>query len=739
MKMLDNLQLKSKLLLMAIPPFFIVFIYSSIILSTLYNEKSNLISTQDCVLEAESLANLIHLLQIERGLSVGFVAGNGQSDKNSLLQGVRLDVDKAISESTKVLKYINGDISILSSLDNINEKRKNIDSLYMPIEDVRLYYTKIIASFLNISITTIPSLMNDMENRNAIQAYTHLASVKEALGQIRASLNAAFTNNKFVENSYGTFSASIGAYKINLDKFLILTPSNIATDYGKTFQGDVVDKTFEMIDIAIKKGLDGNFNIDSHFWFETSTKSIDLLRKVEINLYADVKNSIKNKIDTISYQIIMIISIILSLIIIGIIITILLTKNIINSLLLFQNGLKSFFLYLNREKNDIEPIKLDSKDEFGDMAKVINKNIEKIKKGIEEDRRLIDETIIVLGEFEQGDLCQRLELDVSNPALMQLKSVLNNMASNLENNIDNVLKVLEEYTHHNYLNKVDKKGLKEHILKLANGVNVLGNSISSMLVDSLKDGIELENEAKNLKHVVEMLSTSTHEQAASLEETAAAMEEMTSNIQYNASKADEMSSMATQTGCNTKEQSELANKTKLAMVDIQNTTNSINEMVEIIENIAFQTNILSLNAAVEAATAGDAGKGFAVVAQEVRSLANRSADAAKEIRLISEQAIVKSNEGVNIANELTKGFEAISQRIEQTTMLVQDVSNASREQMQGISQINIAVTQLDQMTQENSRIASEADTIANSTSYKAESMVNNALSKEFIGKNKVIR
>ena len=123
----------------------------------------------------------------------------------------------------------------------------------------------------------------------------------------------------------------------------------------------------------------------------------------------------------------------------------LITRSITSSLSELQNGLFSFFAYLNRESSRVELIKLDSKDEFGDMAKVINVNIEKTQKGVEEDRRLIDETINVLSEFEQGDLCQRLNLSVSNPALMELKSVLNNMASNLESNIDNVLNVLEQF------------------------------------------------------------------------------------------------------------------------------------------------------------------------------------------------------------------------------------------------------------------------------------------------------
>ncbi len=146
-------------------------------------------------------------------------------------------------------------------------------------------------------------------------------------------------------------------------------------------------------------------------------------------------------------------------------------KNITTSIEKVESGLGSFFNFLNRKTTSVELIQINTKDEFGEMAKILNENIEIVKKGIEEDRKLINETISVLGEFEQGDLCQRLNISVSNPALMELKNVLNNMASNLESNIDNVLTILEQYSHYNYLNKVPTKDLKEHLLKLATGVN----------------------------------------------------------------------------------------------------------------------------------------------------------------------------------------------------------------------------------------------------------------------------
>ena len=420
-----------------------------------------------------------------------------------------------------------------------------------------------------------------------------------------------------------------------------------------------------------------------------------------------------------------------------ILISIVISNNIVNSLENFKNGLFSFFAYLNRESSNVELINLDTKDEFGQMSKIVNENIIKTQKGIEEDRKLIDETISVLGEFEQGDLCQRLNLNVSNPALTQLKNVLNKMADNLENNIENVLNILEQYSNYNYLNKISTKNLKEHLLKLASGVNNLGDSITQMLVENKTNGLTLDKSSNMLLVNVDKLNLSSNEAAASLEETAAALEEITSNIRNNTESIAQMSKLSSNVTTSANQGEKLANETTVAMDEINNQVRLINEAIGVIDNIAFQTNILSLNAAVEAATAGEAGKGFAVVAQEVRNLASRSAEAAREIKTIVENATIKANEGKEIASNMIEGYKHLNQNISQTINLISDIQNASKEQLLGIEQINDAVNQLDQQTQQNAMVASQTHDIAIVTDEISKLIVSDADEKEFLGKEKV--
>ena len=420
-----------------------------------------------------------------------------------------------------------------------------------------------------------------------------------------------------------------------------------------------------------------------------------------------------------------------------IIISVLVANNIINSLNSFKDGLLGFFAYLNREDSNTTLLDESNKDEFGQMAKVVNVNILKTKAGIEEDRKLIDETISVLGEFEQGDLSQRLNTKVSNPALMQLSTVINGMGDILEKNIENILDVLEKYSSYNYLNKVSTNGLKEQLLALANGVNSLGDSVTSMLKENKSNGLTLEQSSNVLLLNVDKLNLSSNEAAASLEETAAALEEITSNIRNNTESIAKMSMLSNGVTKAVNEGQAMANQTTTAMDEINVQVNLVNEAIGVIDNIAFQTNILSLNAAVEAATAGEAGKGFAVVAQEVRNLATRSAEAAKEIKAIVERATVKANEGKEIATNMIEVYKNLNNNISSTMNLISDIENASKEQLLGIEQINDAVNQLDQQTQQNAMIASQSHDIALSTDEIAKLIVQDANQKEFEGKNEV--
>ena len=371
------------------------------------------------------------------------------------------------------------------------------------------------------------------------------------------------------------------------------------------------------------------------------------------------------------------------------------------------------------------------------MSKVINENISTTKKSLQEDRALLSETINVLNSFEKGDLTQRINTKVSNPSLIKLEEVINNMAINLERNINNILKVLEDYRNYKYTNKVDNKDLKVHFLNLANGVNDLGDSITKMLVINKENGLDLFDYSNILLKNVERLSSSSLQAAASLEETSNSLDEITTKLTSNNLNVSKMSQYANEVTTSVKDGQNLASQTTSSMDEINSKVQAINEAITVIDQIAFQTNILSLNAAVEAATAGEAGKGFAVVAQEVRNLASRSAEAAKEIKALVEDATSKANAGKDIADKMIIGYEKLNDNIVKTMQIIDEVGIASKEQQSGIEQISSAVSQLDKQVQENAQVASKTQEIASKTQNIANNVVNDANNKEFIGKDKI--
>ena len=326
--------------------------------------------------------------------------------------------------------------------------------------------------------------------------------------------------------------------------------------------------------------------------------------------------------------------------------------------------------------------------------------------------------------------------EIINTSVMLLVDGLNSMLDSLHKVIDHALETLEKYEHQDFRVKTTIT-CEGDIRKLLNGIDSLGSAISNMLVESKKTGVALQQSSTQLLENVDNLNRSSNEAAASLEETAAAVEEITSNITATTQNIVKMSTLASLVTTSANEGKILAEQTTTAMMEIDNEVNAINEAITVIDQIAFQTNILSLNAAVEAATAGEAGKGFAVVAQEVRNLASRSAEAAKEIKTLVENATTKANVGREISDKMIEGYNGLNDNISQTIELISDVETASKEQEAGIVQINDAINSLDQQTQANASVATHTHSIAQDTQDMATQIVNDADQKEFIGKEDI--
>ncbi len=215
------------------------------------------------------------------------------------------------------------------------------------------------------------------------------------------------------------------------------------------------------------------------------------------------------------------------------------------------------------------------------------------------------------------------------------------------------------------------------------------------------------------------LSSRTEEQASSLEETASSMEELTSTVKQNADNARQANGLASSASAVAERGGMVVSQVVDTMASINDSSKKIVDIIGVIDGIAFQTNILALNAAVEAARAGEQGRGFAVVASEVRTLAQRSASAAKEIKLLIDDSVGKVDAGARLVDQAGATMDEIVASVRRVTDIMGEISSASLEQTEGIEQINMAVSQMDQVTQQNASLVEEAAAAAESLQGQA--------------------
>jgi methyl-accepting chemotaxis protein len=372
------------------------------------------------------------------------------------------------------------------------------------------------------------------------------------------------------------------------------------------------------------------------------------------------------------------------------------------------------------------------KDEIYFLLKQLDIFILEFEDARNKDMCAVGEIVLILDKIQQGTYDSRIIATSKNFMINELIKTVNKSIIETQKNINNISNTLNEYANNNFKSTISENiNIKDDIKKVIDSVNYLGNVLRENSIKDLNNGKNLETNSKLMNQSITLLVEKSKEQESSVQETIKTLNNITTLTENNTKNAIKMQSLGTEVKKAVSNGDKLAKKTTEAVDTINTQIKAINEAITIIDQIAFQTNILSLNAAVEAATAGEAGKGFAVVAQEVRNLASRSAEAAKEIKILVENATKSANEGKTITDEMIIGYLELDQKINNTITIIEEVSNSSKLQINNIQNINSSMEKLEKSIVKNNEETNNVANISNSVLEVANGLVEDTKNKQF--------
>ncbi len=375
---------------------------------------------------------------------------------------------------------------------------------------------------------------------------------------------------------------------------------------------------------------------------------------------------------------------------------------------------------------------LDRKDEIGEMAAAV----EVFKRnGLEVRRMNAQETAMraksddlqagmaeVVGAAAQGDFGRRITKDYGDDNLNRFAKNINDLLTSVDSGVSETGRVMANLAHGDLTQSMNGN-FHGVFAELQANVNETLSKLKATMSEVRGSTESINGNANELRSAADDLSKRTEQQAAALEETSAALDEITAVVKNSTERAQEASTMVSETKEKTAHSAKVVRDAVNAMGRIEQASREISQIINVIDEIAFQTNLLALNAGVEAARAGEAGKGFAVVAQEVRELAQRSANAAKDIKALITKSGHEVGNGVTLVQQTGAALDEIETRVLSINDHIHSIATAAKEQSTGLQEVNTAINQMDQVTQRNAAMVEETSAATHKLSGEAATLV----------------
>jgi len=348
---------------------------------------------------------------------------------------------------------------------------------------------------------------------------------------------------------------------------------------------------------------------------------------------------------------------------------------------------------------------------------------EKRKKRDIQDQQIEAQVADVIQAAANGNFKERLSVDHDRQSIVTISKGINNICETVDSFFNDLNSTVNSFAEGD-LTKSLQGNYSGQFEEVKNSLNKSFNSLNHTIKEIASVGNSIRSSSSDITTGADDLSGRTEAQAASIEETVATMEEMSASVRNNANSAIQVSSLAQETLQQAESGRNVVSQAVSAMNQIETSARRITEIVSVIDSIASQTNLLALNAAVEAARAGEAGKGFAVVASEVRTLASRCSEAARDIRGLITGSNAQVVDGVKLVNATGSALSDIVESVTNVTATITSISQASREQATGVEEISGAISQMDEITQQNAGLADNSAANARELSKEAEALSN---------------